>query len=61
MDTLEKIAADIEKYCQKNGISVSKFGVDTVNNSHLYFNIKDGKQVTLKTMHRIYERIAADE
>lgn len=59
MNEIAELLRDIEEYCLRKGIAESTFGRLAVGNSKLITRLREGKGVTLKTMHRIRAYISS--
>lgn len=54
---MKRLLKQIEKYCERKGISVTQFGLLVANDGHLVRRMRAGRSPTLRTIERIEREI----
>ncbi len=55
MTRIEILLVRIEKYCRREKIGESTFGLRAVNDGKLVRQIREGRSITIRTLERIEE------
>lgn len=54
----QPLLAEIEAFIARTGTTATSFGRDALNDPALVPNLRSGRQVTMRTLHRIREFMA---
>lgn len=57
----EPLLQEISRFCERNGLSPTRFGEAALNDKALVRNLRDGRQLLPGTMHRIRSFMAQTE
>lgn len=54
----QALIRDITTWCDRHGVSKTRFGLDVLNDRAFVFDVEKGRQVSPRTLHRVRQHLA---